>query len=269
MSDEIRSQLSQGVSRRLQDQFSIDESSTRRGLRLSQMGARCPRALWYSVHHPELREALPPWAELKYAYGHIIEALAIALMKAAGHTVEGEQDVLSVDGVLGHRDCVVDGCVVDVKSSSSRGMVKFETGRILEDDPFGYLDQLDGYVVGSKADPLVTVKDRGYILAIDKQLGHMVLYEHFIREKSIRERIENYKRCIQLPEAPPCTCEQVPDGTYGNYKLGLTASYNPYKFCCFPGLRTFIYSKGPVYLTRVVRKPDVPEVDKFGNLVIA
>jgi len=41
--------------------------------------------------------------------------------------------------------------------------------------------------------------------------------------------------------------------------LGLTtrASYSMYKHCCFPKLRTFLYADGPVYLTKVVRKPDV------------
>jgi hypothetical protein len=243
-------------------------------LRLSQMGPRCPRALWYSIHHPELAEPLPPQALIKYAYGHMIEALAIELAKKAGHTVTGEQDELVVDGIKGHRDCVIDGCVVDVKSTSSLSFNKFKDGTLKDSDDFGYLDQLDGYVVGSLDDPLVTVKDRAYILAVDKQLGKMALYEHHVRQASIIERIAEYKRIVGQPEAPECTCGTVPDGESGNTKLDTRASYSPFKYTCFPNLRTFLYANGPRFLTHVERRPYDPkkkqfitEVDRLGQIV--
>lgn len=246
-------------------QWSLNRPESKPTLRLSQMGPRCPKALWHSIHTPELAEALPPQAKFKYQYGHIIEELAITLAKAAGHLVVGEQDELVVDGILGHRDAVVDGAVLDVKSTSTLGFKKFEEGTIAQDDQFGYLDQLDGYICGSLHDPLVTIKDRGYLLAIDKQLGHMCIYEHKFREESIRERIREYKRICSLPTPPGCTCGTVFDGKSGNIRLDVKASYSPYKYVCNPNLRTFIYAKGPVYLTHVARRPDVLEVDKFGN----
>lgn len=236
-------------------------------LRLSQMGERCPCALWSSIHTPELSEPLPPWARVKYTYGHIIEAYVICLAKAAGHEVTGEQDELNVDGVTGHRDCVIDGCIVDVKSTSSRGFQKFKDGSIRDDDPFGYLDQLDGYLVGSQDDPLVRNKNTAYLLAIDKQLGHICLFEHKIREQHIRNRIQEYKDVIALSSAPKCTCEVVPEGKSGNMKLGIVASYSAYKRCCFPNLRTFAYSNGPIDLTKVVVEPKVPEIIN-GKLVL-
>jgi hypothetical protein len=231
------------------------------------MGSQCPKALWYSVNNPEAAEALPPWASIKYGYGHILEALVLTLARAAGHTVEGEQDELKLDGITGHRDCVIDGCVVDVKSSSSRNLIKFKDGSIKQSDSFGYLDQLDGYVVASREDPLVRVKDKGYILAIDKQLGHMVLYEHIVREKAIRERIKQYKEIVSLDAPPPCECETEPFGKSGNIRLGTKASYSVYKHCCFPLLRTFLYSEGPVYLSKVEKKPDVPEINREGKIL--
>lgn len=237
------------------------------GLRLSGMGPKCPRSLWYSVHQPELAEPLPPWARIKYDYGHIIEAYVIAAAKAAGHEVCGEQDELHVDGVSGHRDCVIDGCIVDVKSTSTYGFAKFKDGSIRDDDAFGYLDQLDGYVVGSRDDHLVTNKASGFLLAVDKQLGHLALYEHIAREESIRQRIRDYRSIVSLDGPPACTCRQVPDGKSGNLKLDTRASYNAFKFACQPQLRTFLYASGPVYLTKVVRKPDVPEIDKSGKIV--
>lgn len=252
------------VAARTKAHFSDDRKPR---LRLSQMGPRCPCALWYSIHHPELGEPLPPAAIIKYSYGHILEALAITLAKAAGHEVTGEQDELSVDGILGHRDCVIDGSIVDVKSASTRSFQKFKDGSISHDDPFGYLDQLDAYLVGSLRDPLVRNKETAYLLAIDKTLGHMVTYEHNIREQNIRKRIQECKSIVGADGPPSCTCKSIPDGKSGNLRLDVKASYNSYKYCCNPGLRTFLYASGPVYLTTVVRKPDVPEITREGRLV--
>lgn len=236
-------------------------------LRLSGMGKKCPRQLWHSIRTPLDAVPIQPRAKIMFSYGHILEALLITLAKAAGHEVTGEQDELSVDGVLGHRDCVIDGNIVDIKSTTSLGFEKFKTGSIKNDDLFGYLDQLDGYVVGSSDDPLVRNKRSGYLLAIDKSLGKLALYEHIARPESIRQRIRDYRAIVEAAGPPPCTCETVPDGKSGNIKLGVVASYSPFRYCCHPQLRCFLYANGPVYLTKVVRKPDVPEVDKFGKIV--
>lgn len=236
------------------------------GLRLSGLGPKCPCQLWHSIHSTELAEPYKPWTRIKFGYGHLVEAYVIQLAKAAGHEVTGEQDELSVDGVVGHRDCVIDGCIVDVKSANSRSFEKFKDGSIASDDKFGYLDQLDGYVVGSRNDPLVRNKTSGFLLAIDQELGHLKLYEHIAREERIRERIRDYREIVSLARPPKCTCEQVPDGASGNYRLGVAASYNPYKFQCNPHIRTFLYANGPRYLTKVVRKPDVPEIDRNGKI---
>lgn len=247
--------------------LSFNGSQIRNTLRLSQMGPKCPKALWYSLHHPELAEPLPPGAEFKYAYGHIIEALAISLAKAARHTVEGEQDELIVDGVSGHRDCVIDGCLVDIKSQSTRAIEKLRTKTLAQDDPFGYLDQLDGYSLGSLHDPLVKIKDKAYLLGIDKTLGHMVLYEHEVRHEHISDRIREAQRIVAGTVPPGCTCETRPSGSSGNVELGIKASYSPYRHVCFPHLRTFLYATGPKYLTKVVRTPDVPEVGSKGFII--
>ena len=258
--------LASDISHRLRASLN-DSRQQKPTLRLSAMGPRCPKALWHSIHTPELAEALPPWAEVKYSFGHVLEALAVVLAKAAGHEVTGEQDEVVVDGIVGHRDCVIDGCVVDIKSCSSRQFDKYKSGSVAQDDGFGYLDQLDGYLVGSLSDELVRCKDRGYILAIDKTLGHMVLYEHRLREASIRNRIKNFKAIVAQESPPQCECKTRSYGKSGNIGLDVKASYNVFKYCCFPKLRTFLYSDGPQYLTTVVRKPDVIEVDRYGHIV--
>lgn len=264
---ELNAELSAEIAVRLQS--SLGEERDKPRLRMSGLGPQCPRALWYSIYHPELAIPYKGWERIKFGYGHILEALAIALAKASGHDVKGEQDELELDGVTGHRDCVIDGCIVDVKSSTSFGMQKLKDGTLWQDDKFGYLDQLDSYVVASAEDPLVTVKDKAYILGIDKQLGHMVLYQHDIREESIRQRIRDYKSIVSLDRPPECTCEQVPEGKSGNYRLGVKASYSAYKYCCFPHLRTFLYSSGPVYFTKLVKRPQphIVEINKDGKVV--
>ncbi len=264
--DDIRSKdLGANVASRLMAQFSSREDKG--SLRLSKMGDRCPRALWYSVHHPELAEPFQPWTEIKFGYGHILEAYALTLAKASGHSVEGEQDELILDGVVGHRDCVLDGYIVDVKSCNSRVFNRFKTGTYDEVNMFGYLDQLDGYTVASSNDPLVRFLDKAYILAVDQVLGHLYLYEHEVRHEQIRERIRTYREYIQRTEAPDCSCGTRAFGESGNRSLDTKASYSLFKHCCFPTLRTFIYSDGPVYLTKVVRKPDVPELNKEGKII--
>lgn len=260
--------LSTSIAQRLLHQLGEGPEGRRATLRLSGMGPKCPCALWYSINKPELAERLPPWVHAKFSFGHILEAFGIALCKAAGHTVTGEQDELWVDGVAGHRDCVVDGCVVDFKSCSSRSFEKFKNKSLAHDDLFGYLDQMDGYLVGSLNDPLVTVKDKGYLFAIDKTLGHMCLYEHRLREDSIRKRIKLFREIVARDTPPDCTCGVIKDGESGNYKLDTKASYSDFKYACFPHLRTFLYSNGPRYLTQVKREPkDVREIDREGNTI--
>lgn len=223
------------------------DNSKRSGLRLSGLGDKCPRQLWYSLHHPDLAETLPAAAKFKYGYGHKIEEMIVALAKLSGHSVTGEQDELVVDGIVGHRDCVVDGCVLDVKSCSSIAFKKYKEGSLAQSDDFGYLYQLGSYILGSANDPLVTVKDRGYFFFVDKSLGHMYLYECRPDETKIRYRISETKRISRLSEAPECRCGVIRDKQTGHYKLDLQASYSAYKSVCFPQLRTEIISGKPVY----------------------
>jgi len=242
-------------------------------LRLSQMGDVCPRSLWASIHSPSVREKFPAHTQIKFHFGDVIEAMAIALAKAAGHEVTGEQDELVLDGVIGHRDCVIDGCIVDVKSTNSLSFQKIKNGRVAEDTFLrSYLDQLDGYVVASTNDPLVRNHTTAYIWAVDKVLGHMCLYEHRVRPDRIIQRIADYKEIVERTEPPACTCGVVSEGASGNLKLDLKASYNPYKRFCFPNLRTFYYADGKdgkvVHLVKVVREPRVPEIDKNGNFMV-
>lgn len=266
LTETLQKELGDGVSNRIKSQFEREQTPS---LRLSQMGPRCNKALWHSIHTPGEAEALPPWAHNKFSLGHFQEAYGIVLCKAAGHKVEGEQHECELDGIKGHIDAVVDGCILDFKSCSSRQYLKYKTGsvRLEGNDTFGFLFQLDGYVTANRDNPLVEVKDKGYIFAMHKELGHVCLYEHIARASSIKQRIAECKEVVAASHPPLCTCETTPFGTSGNIKLGTRASYDNFKWSCHPNLRCFLYSDGPVYLTKVVRLPDVTEVDRHGRAI--
>lgn len=255
------------------------QKDSRAVLSLSKMGEKCPCQLWHTIHSPSLAEKLQAPARIKFTYGDVIESLAISMAIAAGHEVTGEQDEITADGVPGHRDCVIDGCIVDVKSTNSLSFQKIQAGAVAEDKFLSaYLAQLDGYLMGSADDPLVRVKDRGYLLAVDKVLGKMHLYEHIYRPEFIAKRISEYKGIVALPQPPRCNCGIEPDGEGGNLKLDTFASYNPFKHLCADNrgdkIRTFLYEGGPRFLTKVVRRPmrrdrrtPIPEIDRNGNFV--
>jgi len=231
-------------------------------LRMSNLGSPCTRKLWYHLNSTEEKEELPAHTLLKFAYGDIVEGLLLSLVKAAGHTVTGEQDEVVVDGIVGHRDCVIDGVNVDIKSASSQSFQKFKQHNLRIDDPFGYIQQLTGYVYASKDDPLVTDKKGGAFLVMDKTLGHLCLdyYDLSAELSMFPSRVAETKVKVNSPKPPSRAFDPVPDGKSGNMKLDSACSYCDHKKECWPMLRTFIYANGPKYLVDVKRTPDVPEV---------
>jgi len=236
-------------------------------LRMSNYGTPCKRKLWYSVNFPELAERIAAHTRIKFTWGHLTEALALFLTKRTGHKVEGQQDELDVQGIKGHRDAVIDGVTVDVKSANSRGMQKFREHSLDRDDPFGYLKQLSLYTTAAKDDPRVSVKREAAFLAVDKELGHLVLDKYKVEEISAEE-IQETKEMLEHNEPPRRHYTPEPDGSSGNLKLPIACAYCPYKKECWKqsnqgrGLRTFIYSTGPRWLTHVARAPNVPEVNE-------
>jgi len=226
---------------------------------MSNIGQPCERKLWYELQG-EGGEELRPEHYLKFIFGDLIEELILTLAVLAGHRVEGRQDEQVIEGIKGHRDAVIDGVTVDVKSASTPSYKKFREGLTPEGDSFGYLDQLDSYMHAGLNDPIVTDKDRGAFLVLDKTLGHLHLDVHKRRELPWEEIYKHKKNMVSKEEAPPRKFEALPEGKSGNKKLGTNCSYCPFKQTCWPGVRTFLYANKPVYLTEVVRLPNVPEL---------
>lgn len=243
--------LAQHISNRISDEKSSDT------LRMSNLGTRCDRKLWYTVNKPEASEPLPPEVRFKFLYGDILEELVLFLAREAGHEVDGTQDTLSIGGVRGHRDAIVDGVVVDVKSASSYSFKKFEDHLTEDKDSFGYLTQLGAYLYASQDDPKVVHKDRAAFIAVDKTLGHITVDVQPNTYVNYDKLVETKKALVKLPTPPPRAYSDEPDGKSGNRKLGTECSYCSFKQTCWPGLQTFFYSNGPRFLTVVSREPNV------------
>lgn len=227
-------------------------------LRMSNLG-QCTRKLWYEKNMPEKLEKLDPHVRLKFLIGHLWEAVLLFLTKASGHSVEGQQDEIDLHGVKGHRDAVVDGMIIDVKSASTFSFQKFEDGLTEEKDSFGYLTQIGGYLEAAENDPLVTDKHRTAFLAGDKTLGHIHLDVHPRGKVDYKKLIDRKLEALNSADLPPRDYEDEPFQKSGNRKLGTVCSYCPAKSLCWPGLRRFNYSGRPVWLTKVVKEPRVGE----------
>lgn len=233
-------------------------------LRLSNLGTKCDRKLWYTLRTPEVAEPLEPHTRLKFLIGDLWEAVLLFLAKVAGHKVEGEQDEVSVHGVKGHRDAVIDGTIVDVKSASTFAFDKFKAGLTPEKDDFGYLTQIDAYLETAQTDPLVQNKDEAAFLVGDKVLGHLTVDKHPRQGVNYEELVKKKREMLEQPTPPPRGFSDVPDGKSGNRKLGTYCSYCQFKETCWPGLKTYAYAGKPRHLTKVVREPKVPLSDGEG-----
>lgn len=230
-----------------------------KGLRMSNIG-KPARQLWYEHRDNNNENKISPDTLIKFLYGHLLEEVLLLLVKLSGHEVTDEQKEVEVDGIVGHIDCKIDGEVIDVKTSSGRAFNKFTTGSLAENDPFGYIAQLCGY------EEAEGTNDGGF-LAINKESGELALYRPEELDKiNIKSRIRDIKAAIKFDEPPTRCYNEEPDGKSGNMKINKNCYYCPYKFKCYSnvnegkGLRTFMYARGPVYLTRVSKKPRVDEV---------
>ena len=239
----------------------------RRRLRMSNIGKK-DRQLWYSYNGYK-GEELMAHTRIKFLYGHLIEEMVLALVKLSGHEVTAEQKKVEVDGIKGSMDCKIDGLLVDVKSASPYGFKKFKEGTLANDDPFGYVDQIKGYAHAEDE------RKFGW-LTMDKTNGHLTVLKYDLDDESsphwkklnftsITERISQIKKTVKQEQPPEKCYEDVADGKSGNMKLSLGCSYCAYKHDCHSNLRTFLYSNGPRFLTKVSREPNVLEVDKDGN----
>jgi hypothetical protein len=253
--------LSTGIAEVAEQRFS-KKQEPRAYLSLSGIGSPCRRKLWYKINEPGSGEELSAESLGTFFYGDLLEVLVLALAKAAGHDVQGSQDRLDVHGIKGHRDAVIDGVTVDVKSASKFGFEKFKHHKLREDDPFGYISQLSSYVYAGKDDPLVRNKHEGAFLVVQKDRFKLCLdrYDFTDELKNKEEEIEETKALVSGP-MPEERLEPVPQSSKSeNTKLCMSCNYCEFRKNCWPEARTFLYSTGPVHLVDVVNEPRAPEL---------
>ena len=256
LDDSLYEELAQDIAGVIRTRLS-SESSKRSHLSLSSIGKPL-RRLWYDLKDPVEDTPPPPYAALKFLYGDIIECIVLWLAKVSGHDVKDRQKEVKFCGVVGHIDSIIDGEVVDAKSASPRSFQKFAKGSLPSDDPFGYLAQIEAYdqVVG---------KGHPAFLAMQKVSGELCLYrpDKVFDLPDAEQLVKNAKEALSKPTPPEKKCyEDIPDGKSGNMKLDMGCVYCPYKHKCWDGLRTFKYSDGLRYLTKVVNEPKVEEIEQ-------
>ena len=236
-----------------------DEKSGEGVLRFSAIG-KPDRQIWYKANKPETAEKMHGKQNFKFLYGDVIEILLLFLAKEAGHSVTHEQYEVEVEGIYGHTDAVIDGVPVDCKSASPYAFQKFKDGSFVFDDPFGYIKQISGYAHA------LELTDRAAFFVADKVHGDLVVAElshEDIIGNPPAPRIAQLKEIIKLPKPPRRCYDLVPDGKSGNMKLPVGCSYCEFKEECYKdsnngqGLKTYIYSRGPVFLAKVLREPKV------------
>ena len=228
-------------------------------LRMSNIGKK-ERQLWFDMKTEGTPERMPPSLFIKFLYGHLLEEIVLFLIKLSGHTVTSEQKEVTVSGIKGHMDCVIDGEVVDIKTASGFAFKKFKDGTLAENDIFGYMAQLAGYEAAEGT-------SNGGFLALNKESGELALYKPDNFDKpNIKKKIRDVKAAVKLDKPPNLCYNPIPDGKSGNMQLPRECIYCRHKFECHKdsnegkGLRVFKYSNGLRYLTQVPKVPNVIEV---------
>ena len=239
--------------------FLYKKPESRGGIRLSGIG-KPDRQLWYDTNTETTEETLTPSTRIKFLYGYILEEFLLLCTTIAGHKVEGQQKEVTVQGVKGHQDAMIDGVLVDCKSASGRSFDKFKSNNLLEDDPFGYIAQISAYAEANDV-------DKAAFLVIDKSTGQICLSSvHSMEMINAGNRVKHIKKMVSGNQIPDRCYAPVADGKSGNYKLPIGCVYCRHKSMCWSdanqgkGIRVFEYAKGKRYLVQVGKEPDVPEV---------
>lgn len=228
-------------------------------VRMSNVG-KPSRQMWFEKRDPKGRGSVDGATQIKFLYGHILEEIVLMLVRMAEHNVTDEQKEVTVNGIVGHMDCKINGQVVDVKSASKFAFNKFVKGTLADDDPFGYLGQLAGY---EKAEGT----GGGGFLVINKESGELCMYVPDDLDKpNIDTKIHTLLNELKLDTPPELCYTPTPDGKKGNMQLPKGCTWCKYKYECHKdandgaGLRTFKYSTGYKYLTHVEAEPKVDEI---------
>lgn len=262
--------IADAVRRSLTLRDKADRTIDDKMLYVSEVGKPCLRQLWYAQRPDTPQETLMPHAKVKFLFGDILEELMLFLAKTAGHEVKDEQREVEIElrngwKLRGRIDAIIDNVVTDVKSASTFGFKKFKENTLHTDDPFGYMAQIYNYNIGLETPD---GNDMAFF-AIDKQHGHMTITKYRFSQAEKEAYLDHMQQLTDILEEdvePARGFDPVPEGKSGNMKLPMQCSYCKYKHHCYrdandgKGLRTFVSSRGPLFLTTVKREPRMTEV---------
>jgi hypothetical protein len=236
-------------------------------LRMSNIGTKDRKLYYDSRTGPEEQRGFKPKDYVKFLYGHMLEHLIIFLAREAGHEVTNEQEEVELDGVQGHKDCHIDGCLVDIKSASPYSFNKFADGSFAADDfrndSFGYRYQLSGYFEADRPD-----EDEVAWVVVNKEDGGICVtsFEHF-ELPSASKRIQRAKQITdknntKLPER----CWEPTIDKQGNKLVPKLCTYCPHlrnsNRCWGNDVKVHQYANGPKFFLEVnsnIRVPDISE----------
>lgn len=230
-------ELAKGVLRK----HFVDKPSREFTLRMSNIGR--PTCQLQMEKNGVTPVSMSPWDRMKMVYGDLVEALAVAILKASGVSVEEYQKPVTLrlkDGteISGTYDVKIEGKLWDIKSASEYSFLnKFkDKGLLSGDDSFGYVAQATGYAVADGI-PL------GGWIAIDKTSGEWTVLEvpEDFDYTAELDKIENTVQTVNS-DKPFERCFTDVEETYykaptGNRYLGFECSYCPFKYDCWPTLK--------------------------------
>lgn len=266
--DELLDWAAQEFRQVLKSRFSsYGDTRDSSGLRMSQVGKDL--RLLYLEDKEKYKQNFRPHMLRLFLYGDLLEILMVVMAEAAGHPVTRMQEEVTLEGIKGHIDGVIDGHLVDFKSASGVGFKKFANGSIkLGDDPYGYIGQLAAYAQSDQMKD--EVQGRMAFVALDKEKGHLtVLKVPDMYTEDMSTKITNIKSVRQTDNIPPMCKDSEPikvSKTSNNMKIGKACTFCPFKWDCWSdsndgqGIRAFRYSNRTEYLCEVDTEPRVDEV---------
>lgn len=232
----------------------VEESGQSRDFRLRASNLGKPdRQLFLDSQNPNHGICSPNLHRI-FLTGHVMEAILIFLIKEAGHTVEDEQAVVTRDGIQGHQDCRIDGVPIDIKTASSASYTKFVKDKLIDNDPYGYYQQLAFYAQDSDS--------RAGWLVMDKQRSSLFL--KLVQELELPNastRIEEARELLAKDELPEPCFEPI-EHDNGNIEIPKGCGFCEYREKCWPDVRAYKYATGIKRFTHVEKEPRVPEITK-------
>ena len=241
----------------------------RGGVWFSNYGDPCLRKLWYGVHRDHHHRRRDPSIGHKFLHGNVMEDIVLELAKLSGHSVVGEQRRVKLLGASGRIDAIIDGVLTDVKTASPSAFRKFKGGLKREEDSFGNIPQLRGYlhVLREVLDKDLVERNEACFLVINRGNGEMHLDRHTFSDAEIDnvpDAFEHVRRAAEGDKIPERAYEASPEGKSGNLAIGFECQFCDWKHECWPGLRTFEYKYNNftklVDLCHIEREPRVKEI---------